>query len=374
VQFREVIGQKELKEHLIREINSGKISHAQLFTGKAGFGGFPLALAFVQYLFCEQRSDSDSCGTCASCKKVSGMIHPDVHFTFPIVLAADKGKLSDSFIEPWRSQVVDEPYFDLNDWVNRIDPKERKPIIGTEQSQEIIRKLALKSYEGGYKVMFIWMAEEMNATCANKLLKILEEPPEKTLFILLSDAQDKLLATIVSRTQLVKIPRLNSDDISLFLRNKLNLSLSSAQSIVSRAEGDLIEARRIAEANADQDANRDLFIQLMRVCYKRDVIAMLDWAEDAAGLSKEKQKLFLQYALHMFRQSLLRNYTEDQLTRVSDEEDAFLMNFARFVTGNNIFDFSNAFNEAHYHIERNANARILFTELCFNVMRFIHKA
>ncbi len=374
MQFREVIGQQELKDHLIHEVSSDKISHAQLFSGKAGHGGLPLALAFVQYLFCENRTAKDSCGACGACKKMSGLVHPDVHFAFPIVLGLDKGKVSDAFIEPWRAQIAQNPYFDLNDWVSRIDPKERKPVIGTEQSQEIIKKLSLKSYEGGYKVMFIWMAEEMNATCANKLLKILEEPPSRTVFILLSDSQDKLLATITSRTQLIKVPRLSSDDISLFLRNKLSLTASSAESIVSRSEGNLIDAIRIAEANADQDANRELFIQVMRVSYKRDVIGMLDWAEEAAGLSKERQKLFLQYSLHMFRQSMLRNYTDDQLTRVSVEEDGFLANFARFITGNNIFDLSTSFNDAHYHIDRNANARILFTELCFNVMRYIHKA
>lgn len=372
MQFRDVIGQEELKNHLIQEVRSDKISHAQLFAGKPGYGGLPLALAFVQYLFCEDRGKKDSCGKCNSCQKVSGLIHPDLHFAFPVVLSI--GKTSDAFIDPWRKQLAEDPYFDLNDWTQRIDPKERKPIIGTEQSQEIIRKLTLKSYEGGYKVMFIWMAEEMNPTCSNKLLKILEEPPARTLFILLSDSQDQLLPTIISRTQLLKVPRVDSDNVGLFLRNKLGIGASSAESILSRSEGDLIEAKRIAEANADQDSNRETFIQLMRVCFKRDVIAMLDWAEEISISSKERQKLFLQYAIHMFRQSMLRNYTEEQLTRVSKEEDSFLLNFAKFITGNNIFDFTKSFNDAHYHLERNANPKILFTELCFNVMRYIHKA
>lgn len=374
MQFRDVVGHEELKRQLINEVNKDKISHAQLFLGKPGFGGLPLALAFVQYLYCEDKKETDSCGECASCKKVQGLIHPDLHFSFPIVLAVDKSKLSDTFIQPWREQIMENPYFDLNDWVKKIDSKERKPVIGTEQSQEIIRKLTLKSYEGGYKVMFIWMAEEMNPTCSNKLLKILEEPPARTLFILLTESSEQLLPTIISRTQPLRVPRVDSLDVEVFLKKKLNIGASSAESIISRAEGDLIEARRIAEAHADQDANRESFVQLMRVCFKRDVIAMMDWAEDLSSMNKERQKLFLVYALHMFRQSLLKNYTDDQLTRVSNEENEFLDNFSRFVTGNNIFDFSKSFNNAHYYLERNANPKILFTDLCFNVMRFIHKA
>lgn len=372
MQFKDVVGQEGLKKHLINEVLSGKISHAQLFLGNPGYGGLPLALAFIQFLFCEDKKENDSCGQCSSCRKVNGLQHPDLHFAYPIVLAIDK--LSDAFIDPWRKQIAEEPYFNVNNWVERIDPKERKPIIGSDQSQEIIRKLTLKSFEGGYKVMLIWMAEEMNPTCSNKLLKILEEPPAKTLLILVCESQEKLLPTIVSRTQLLKVPRLNSENISSYLRNSHGLSNSSIDSILARAEGDLIQAREIADANSDQEGNRELFMQLMRVCFKKDVIAMMDWSENMSAVSKERQKLFTQYALHMFRQSMLKNYTNDQLTRVSLEEGAFLERFATFITGNNIMDFMQSFNDAHYHLERNANPRILFMNLCFNVMRYIHKA
>jgi DNA polymerase-3 subunit delta' len=372
MQFKDVIGQQELKTHLLQEVDEGKISHAQLFLGKAGYGGLPLALAFVQYLFCEQKNGIDSCGNCPACHKVSQLQHPDLHFSFPTVQALNKK--SDGFIKEWREQVHEQPYFGLNEWVRRIDDKERTPIIGTEESQEIIRKLSLKSYEGGFKVMIIWKAEEMNPTCANKLLKILEEPPKDTLFILLCEAQDAMLPTILSRTQIVKIPRVTSDDLNSYLRNLHQNLNSNSDSIVARVDGDVIEALELTGDHQEQDENRQLFIQLMRACYKKDVFAMLDWAEAAAASNKERQKIFLQYALHMFRQSMLRNYTENQLTRVSQEEDQFLTNFARFITGNNIMDFMDMFNNAHYHIDRNANAKILFTNLCFNVMRFIHAA
>jgi DNA polymerase-3 subunit delta' len=372
MQFKDIVGQAELKAHLVQEVNEDKISHAQMFLGRPGFGGLPLALAFIQYLFCEQKTAQDSCGVCSSCRKVMELQHPDIHFSFPVVLAIDKK--SDAFIKDWRAQVKESPYFNLNQWTARIDDKGRKPIIGTEESQEIIRKLTLKSYEGGYKVMVIWMAEEMNSTCANKLLKILEEPPARTLFLLLSESQDQLLPTILSRTQLVKISRIALDDVAQYIQQKKQLDSSLSISIAAQAEGDLIETLDLLGAHEEKDTNRELFIQLMRVCYKKDVLPMLDWAEDLAAIGKEKQKTFLKYALHMFRQSLLKNYTENQLTRTSKEEDAFLQNFAKFITGNNIAGFMETFNDAHYHIDRNANPKILFTELCFKVMRFIHFA
>lgn len=371
MQFRDVIGQSELKDHLISEVKKDMISHAQLFLGKPGYGGLPLALAFVQYLFCQNKSETDSCGTCPSCHKVQELQHPDLHFSFPVVQTL--GKRSDLFIKDWREQIREKPYFSLSEWVRRIDDKERRPLISVDESQDIIRKLSLKSYEGGYKVMVIWMAEEMNPQCSNKLLKILEEPPAGTLFILMCESQDQLLPTIISRTQILKVPRINSDDLSLYLRNN-NISSSAAMSIIGRSEGDVIEAMDLSGDHQAQDENRDLFIQLMRVCYKKDVIPMLDWAEEISATTKDRQKTFVEYALHMFRQSMLKNYTDDQLTRVSSEEDAFLKNFAKFITGNNVFDFMQTFNEAHYHLERNANAKILFTNLCFKVMRYIHFA
>lgn len=371
MRFSSVVGHSELKKHLITEVNQGKISHAQLFLGKAGYGPLPMALGFVQYLFCENKTDGDSCGTCPSCRKVESLQHPDLHFSFPTVQTISK--ISDGLITEWRDQIKEQPYFDLNTWIKRMDPKERKPILGKDESQEIIKKLSLRSYEGGYKVMIIWMAEEMNQSCANKLLKIIEEPPEKTLFLLIAESQEMMLQTILSRTQQVQIPRISLDDISQHLRS-IGHSSNNADSIASRADGDLIEAVDLLGDHEEQDDNREQFIQLMRVCYKKNVLEMMDWSESTAEKSREYQKQFLKYSLHMFRQSLLSNYTEGALTNVSSEEEKFLAKFAQFITGNNILDFTRTFDEAHYHVERNANPKILFTNLCFQVMRYIHKA
>lgn len=372
MQFKDVIGQSALKEHLIQEVKSQKISHAQLFLGKPGYGTLPLALAFIQYLFCDQPGSSDSCGTCPSCRKVTDLQHPDLHFSFPVVQAIHKK--SDPFLTDWRNQIHTSPYFDLYTWTQRIDSKERKPIISTEESQEIIRKLSLKSFEGGYKVMLIWMAEEMNAVCSNKLLKILEEPPAKTLFILISEQQESILPTILSRTQLLHVPRIDQRELAVHLKENYSLNTEKIDSIISRSSGDLISAIQLIQEENEEHSYYSLFVNMMRVCFKKDVNAMLDWAEELSSFGKEFQKGYIFYALHMFRQSMLRNYTNDQLTQVSSEEASFLTNFSRFITGNNLMDFSEAFNAAHYHIDRNANPKIMFTELCFKVMRYIHFA
>jgi DNA polymerase III subunit delta' len=372
VQFKDVIGQGEVKAFLLDEVKNNRISHAQLFAGKAGYGGLPLALAFAGYLFCENKGERDSCGVCPACQKVKHLQHPDLHFSFPTVLAL--GNKSDQFLSDWREMVGKNPYFGLNQWTFHVDEKGRKPVIGTDESQEIIKKLSLKSFEGGYKVMIIWMAEEMNATCANKLLKILEEPPAKTLFILLVEHMDLLLSTIISRTQLVKIPRLSDQDIAQELQAQTGMDLSLAASTASLADGDWMEATQLLGEQVEKDVNRTLFITCMRVCYKKDVLAMINWAEQVSGLTREGQKNLLKYSLHMFRQSLLNNYVGKEITKVSPEEAEFLKNFARFITGNNIREFMQEFSDAHYHLERNANAKILFTDLCFKVMRYIHYA
>lgn len=372
MQFNKVIGQKELKADLIREINSEKISHAQLFSGKQGYGGLAMALAFTQYLFCTDKGIEDSCGKCASCVKIQDLQHPDLHFVFPVVQGI--AKTSSFFLKDWRQQIKENPYFNLFNWTSRIDSKERKPIISVEESKDILRKLSLKSFEGGYKVMIIWLPEEMNADCSNKLLKILEEPPVSTLFLLVSENPDNLIVTIRSRTQFLRIPKIQLEDLSNFLKANFSLNAVQADSISSFAEGDLLRALEFIDTSAEKDLYRDKFIQMMRVSYKKDVLGMLDWADAIATEGKERHKLYLVYSLHMFRQSILNNYIGENMMRVSEEEEKFLKNFAPFISGNNIQDFMKTFDDAYYHIDRNANSKILFTQLCFQTMRFIHQA
>jgi DNA polymerase-3 subunit delta' len=370
--FKDVVGQEEVKSRMIHEINSEKISHAQLFLGQTGYGSFALALAYIQYLFCENKTKTDACGVCPNCQKNNHLAHPDVHFVFPTVQSISK--TSDPMLKEWREMVGKSPYFNLNDWINFTDDKGRRPIIGTEESKELLHKLSLMSYEGGYKVVVIWMAEEMNTAFSNKILKTLEEPSAKTLLILVAEKGDYLLPTILSRTQIRKIPRLSFPEVVEFVQKNSSLPLHEIESLVARTEGDVCDIQAHLAHVDSESGNRELFIEMMRSSFKKNVVEMMDWADKIAGIGREQQKIFLEYAIHMCRQSILKNYTDDQLTRVSNEEAAFLKNLAKFITGNNIVDFMKIFSDAHYHIERNANPKILFTHLTFRAMRFIHFA
>ena len=372
MQFEKIVGQQELKKHFVAEINSGNIAHARLFYGKAGYGTLPLAIAFVAYLFCENKQALDSCGTCPSCLKVNKLQHPDLHFSFPTVQADHK--VSTPLLPHWREQIFEASYFTEIDWLRRIDPKERNMIISVHESQEIIRKLNLKSYEGGYKAMIVWLPETMNTSAANKLLKILEEPTPKTIFILVAESHETILRTILSRTQMVRVPKIDDDELKRYLRTSLQLTPATSDRVIIQADGDFIQARSALDHQETSDVNRNWFVQLMRVSYRKDVIGMLDWAEEISTATKDRQKIFLEYALHMVRQSILKNYTGDQLTRLTTDEEDFLSKFARFITGNNLRDFMQSFSDSHYHLERNANSKILFTNISFQVMRYIHAA
>ncbi len=372
MQFEKIVGQQELKKHFVAEINSGNIAHARLFYGKAGYGTLPLAIAFVAYLFCENKQALDSCGTCPSCLKVNKLQHPDLHFSFPTVQADHK--VSTPLLPHWREQIFEAAYFTEIDWLRRIDPKERNMIISVHESQEIIRKLNLKSYEGGYKAMIVWLPETMNTSAANKLLKILEEPTPKTIFILVAESHETILRTILSRTQMVRVPKIDDAELKRYLRTSLQLTPATSDRVIIQADGDFIQARSALDHQEASDVNRNWFVQLMRVSYRKDVIGMLDWAEEISTATKDRQKIFLEYALHMVRQSILKNYTGDQLTRLTTDEEDFLSKFARFITGNNLRDFMQSFSDSHYHLERNANSKILFTNISFQVMRYIHAA
>lgn len=372
MQFSQVLGHSDLKNRLIQGVKNGRISHGQMWLGNAGYGALPLALAYCQYLFCDNPGEMDSCGVCASCQKVHKLQHPDLHFAFPVVLS--EGDISDKFYADWRSKIIENPYFDLNQWTLSIDEKGRKPVIGNQESQNILKKLRLKSFEGSYKIMLIWMAEEMNETAANKLLKILEEPPDKTIFLLLVENPEKIISTIMSRTQLIKIPQIDHTSLASQLINDFGLHMSDADSVAYMSEGSWVNAHELASSGARNVDSRESFIDGFRAAYKKDVIAMMSWANNLAALSREEQKGFLKYGLHLFRQSLLFSYTDEKLIRLGAEELDFVRNFSKFVTGNNFQDLYDLFSQTHYYVDRNANTKILFTDLIFQVMKLIHVA
>lgn len=370
--FKNIVGQKPLINDLLSTVKTGKIAHGQLFCGKPGYGSFALAWALSRYMLCENPSDVDACGSCPSCNQVSELQHPDLHFVYPVVQTISK--TSKNLLDEFRNFAKSTPYFSLYDWIKVMDVKERNPIIGTEESKEMLKKISLKSFQGGYKIMIIFSADAMNADCSNKLLKILEEPPPKTLFILIADDAANLLATIQSRMQKIWVPKLESEDISKYLQTEHNVNVDEAMGLASFSDGDLCHA---VDLLSDQDSTsgyRDSFIQLMRSSYKKDVISMMNWAEETANLSKERQKLFLLYVLHLFRQSMVIHYMGKDHVRLTQSEWAFMEKFSPYINGNNIKPFMETIDSAYYHLERNANAKILFTQLSFQSMRFLHRA
>ena len=370
--FEEVIGHQNIKGRLIHSVQKNKISHAQLFVGDAGCGSLALSIAFAQYVLCLDKKENDSCGICSSCLKINDLQHPDLHFSFPTVQTIST--TSDPILVNWREQVKKSPYFSLFNWIQHIDVKERNPIISVHESEEIHRKLSLKSYEGGHKVMVIWMADQMNAQCSNKILKILEEPPEKTLLILVSQDTEHLLDTIKSRCQLVHINRIGNEAMQLHLKNKFGLNQDESESIASFSEGNIIKAHELINLDKDEDALSEHFMSLMRSSYKKNVLEMMSWAEDMAQTGKERQKFFLMYCTHMLRQCIIKNYGDTEQVKVSDSELSFLNKFSPFINGKNIREFMKSIDEAYYQLDRNANPRILFTLLCFQSMRLLHKA
>jgi len=372
MQFSKVIGHKKTKALLIKEAKHNRISHAQLFLGAEGSAKLPLTIAFSQFLLCDEPSKTDSCGHCPSCTKVEHNVHPDLHFVYPVVKS--KGIVaSDDRRQEWNSLLEKTPYFNLNSWQEFTDEMGKNAQIGVDESKHILKKLSLKSYSNKYKIMIIWLPEKMNAAAANKLLKILEEPPEQTLFFLVCDSIESILPTIISRTQIIKVPSLQIDDLVPFLKKQYGTTEENAKSIASLTSANIVEAINMIEGGASHTIYYDLFVNLMRAAYSIDAIKLLEVAEEIAALDRENQKNFLKYGLHIFRESLMANYTQNELTNLREEEAKFLKKFARFINNQNITELTQEFNDAYYHIERNANPKILFTDLVIKLTKLIKK-
>jgi len=373
MKFEQVIGQSEVKEKLIRAYHDNRVSHSYLFYGNPGVGKLALAIAFAQYVSCENKTESDSCGVCPSCRKYEKLIHPDLHFVFPVVSQKDKKPISDAFIEQWRVRVLDDPYFSYHDWLFSLESENKQGSIYKDESSEILRKLNLKTYESDYKFMIIWLPERMNSTSANKLLKILEEPPAKTVFILVSDNREDVLPTITSRTQPVKILGIDDDNLRRIIIEQYQLDDHVAEDIVNISNGSLIEARKQILSNEETEYNFGKFTELMRVCYSRKVRDAINLTDELAKISREKQKGFLYYCLVLIRENFIYNTQQNNVLYMTRKELEFSKNFARFVNKANIEDLKISFEQAHYHIERNVNARIVFLDLAFEIMKSIRK-
>ncbi len=372
--FSQIPGQKETIDKLIRSVKEERVSHAQLFSGPEGCGSLALALAYARYVSCENRSENDSCGICKSCVKYEKMIHPDLHFVFPVIKnKKDFEPVSDSYIGEWREFVKLSPYFTLNSWLNSIEVGNAQGLIFASEAGEIIKKLSLKAFESDFKIMIIWLPEKMHQATANKLLKMIEEPPEKTLFLLVSDEVDKVIPTILSRCQLIKIPGFRDEEISKFLICKFNADKNKASGIAGISNGNIIRAVELLQNEDSSLLNLENFKRLMRFAWKRDIISLISWSEEISSTGREAQKNFISYSLRILRENLMLslNQLKNRLVFLAGDEAAFSNNFHPFINQNNIYPLTEEFNIAYSHIEANGNAKIIFLDLALKIARLI---
>ncbi len=378
MRFADIIGQEELKRHLTRSVDTGRVSHAQLFTGLAGYGTLALAVAYVQYLCCRHRHDGDSCGECPDCRQIEALAHPDLHLVFPVNKQGKKSgeaMLSDEFLTPFRGLFAERGgYFSPQDWYDRLDlGKTLKGMISAREADEIIRKLSFKSFEADYKVMLVWLPETMNEEASNKILKILEEPWERTVFVLVSEQPDRLLPTILSRTQEVAVPRIAPEVLEQEARNRGIVDPVQARNMARLAGGDLLELGHLVagESDAVRKEHFDLFCSLMRLSYNDKHLELIGWAEEVAQLSREQQRAFLRNAARLLRESFMLHAGIREIGYLWGEELAFCTKFAPFVGTQNIEPLIAEIERAGAQIAQNGNPTIVFTHFALTVSKMI---
>ncbi len=374
MQFKEVIGQSAIKQRLIASVRDSHVPHAQLFLGPEGNGKLPLALAFAQYILCPNRSETDSCGVCPSCQKMQKLVHPDLHFVVPTASTKKvrKDPESDLFMEEWREFVVKHKgYVDTSGWYTFLDVENKQGYMSVRDAASLLRKVNMKAYEGGYKIVIIWMAEKMRVDTANKLLKLLEEPPEKTVFILIAEDQDQLLATIRSRTVLVKVPSIDAASVESALQQRFGCTPQQAHDAAMIADGNWLTACHSVNESEDRKYFFTTFQQWMRLCFRAAYSEIIDFSANIKTLGREKQKELLDYGLRIVRNSLLFNNNLADIVLLPDDEKKFNANFAPFVKPSNLAEIAALFEEAIRHIERNGNAQIIFTDMSFKMIRLL---
>ncbi|MBO7315522.1 MAG: DNA polymerase III subunit [Alistipes sp.] len=379
MKFSEIIGHDDLKRRLRQQIDAGRVSHAQLFTGLAGYGTLPLALAYVQYLFCPNRHDGDSCGECSSCRQIEALAHPDLHFVFPVNKREKKsGEVvtSDLFIEKWREIWHEKRgVFSAEEWYERLDlGKTMKGLITAKESEEIIRKLQFKSYSSEYNAMIIWLPEAMNQEAANKILKILEEPWEKTLFILVSERPELLLQTIISRTQEVSVPRI---DVATLREVAIaeGKSPEEALNMARLAGGSLLELGELMRGESDEMRHQcfELFTRLMRLSYNDKHLELFEWADDMTALTREGQRQFFLHSVRLLRESYMLHAGLGKISYLWGEEAEFCAKFAPFIGNQNIEALISEIERAMLQIAQNGAPRIVFTHFALAVSKMINR-
>jgi DNA polymerase-3 subunit delta' len=378
--FSEVIGQQHIKSHLIKTVKNGRIPHTQLFVGKSGSGILPLVLSYAKEILCHSfTKGSDEFIACKN--KIEKLAHPDLHFVYPVNTNENikKNPISDNFSSEWRKFVLKNPYASLYNWYQFIGIEKKQGNISKLEAVSISKKLSLKAYEGGYKLMVIWMADKMNNECSNQLLKLVEEPPDKTVLLLLTENVEHVLGTIQSRCQILHIPVLSEENIYTQLTANHQVNSNEARKISHQSNGDFNKALHIIKNDADEVFFENLFVFWVRTAFKAKgnksaINDLFDWSEELAKEGRETQKKFLSFCLEIFRQAMLKNYKTDSLIYFESHDGKFSFDkFSAYIHQNNIFEIKDALENAEYHIERNGNAKIIFTDLSIKLTRLIHR-
>ena len=381
MQFSQILGQEYIKNHLTKSALSGRIPHAQLFVGPEGCGTLAMAIAYSQFILCANLDHENSGGNDSCNLKFKSFSHPDMHFVYPNVANEDvksKPKSAD-FIKDWREFILQNPYGSLFDWYKHLGVQNKQGEIRVDDAQDILRLLSLKSYEGGYKIMIVWMAEKMNIAAANKLLKQLEEPTDRTLIILITENEEDIIQTIRSRCQVLHFNALPENVIMEALISRENLDTKMAAKMAHSAQGNYNKALRLLHVESEDFPFEKWFVDWVRAAFRAKgnasaILDLISWSEEIATLGRETQKKFLSYCIDMFRQAMLLNYQTEKLVYMEPTVEKFkLENFAPFVNGNNINAIFSELSDAIYHIERNGNAKIILTDLSIKLTRLIHK-
>lgn len=373
MKFSDIPGLAETKKTLIDSVNSNHIAHAQLFVGAAGALNLPLALAYASYIHCQNKQADDSCGTCPACSKSLKYIHPDTHFVFPLSNVKndkDEERFKAEILKSWRAFLTEQPFAGLDDWTTSYGGEDKQALISREESREIVKTLSLKPFESTYKIMIIWQPEFMHPSAANGILKILEEPAAHTCFILITNAADRLLPTIVSRTQIITVPLLTDAEIENYLIEKKSIEPKRAAAITQLAEGNLNLSFRLAENEEDDSA--PLFMEWMRACFKENYGNLVVMSEEFHALDKLRQRNLMHYGMSMMRESLLHASGADALHRVQGEELNFIQNFSKVLNVFKIEKSYNLMNDAVYHLERNGSAKMIFLDLSLQLSKTLN--
>jgi len=374
MQFKDIIGQQKIKNRLIKSVNNNKVSHAQLFFGAEGVGKLPIAIAYAQYINCTNKTDTDSCGECSSCKKYEKLVHPDLHFVFPVVKIGSKEVVSDDHIEEWREFVTKNTYFTYNQWIERLENENKKGGIFVHESKNILKKINLTTYESEYKVMIFWLAEKMNMQTANKLLKIIEEPPVKTLFILISENTEAIITTIKSRTQPIKIPKIDNKSLKNYLQQKsLITNTEEINTALKFSNGSLTALNKYINETDENTELFDFFVRFMRTCYKFSIDEINTLTSEFTRLKREKQKRFFKLSLRLIRENFMLNTNNNNLSVLTVQEQNFAKKFSNFIHQGIVEDLYSELNKAHYDIDRNGSDKIIFYDTAIKINKLLRK-